>query len=335
MAQEISSGKRPPIPFNTLASVLIASRFTCCVCHDTGRSVVVHHIEDWAKSRDHSCDNLAILCLEDHDKAHKSGGHTQNLTPDLVRQAKRQWEEKVAKMDTRAILDASAVESASWWLFNHIRLFGLAADLNIELSKVKGFTDARRRGLLDDSGLLQPRDPQTSWMYEGGDGIPLHRYVTGVLRAVLEHLTVYNVSDDLDRSILAGVIHSGQFIFLQGTIYFQTRGVASRGPGQTIIGTRRVNGVEISFTADRWEATANSVWGSWLKGRQDIGCLLRVMTVGRSDTGAFHIGTTAIAIGAALDGLKTREYANAPYRRGYDFMSEDDLGADEDEFSAP
>jgi len=316
IARKILSGRRPPIPFNELAAALIASRFTCCVCHDPQKSVVIHHIEDWAQSRDHTASNLAVLCLDHHDKAHKQGGHTRNLTHDLVHQAKHDWEAKVAKLDTRAILDASAIDSDVWWLFNHIRLFSLASDLMLDLSRVEGFAGARDRALIDNSGVPRARPPHTSWMYQGGDGSPLYRYVTGVLRATLSHLTVYNISDDLDRSTLSSIVRPDQFLFLQGTFNFQTRGVAALGPGQTVVGVRHVNGVKVSFTADRWEAVSNSAWSNWLKGRREIACALRVINVTRSE-GMIHIETTAIAISAPLGGLKTREYANAPYRQGY------------------
>jgi hypothetical protein len=85
MVQETLSGtRRPPIPFEDIAAVLIANRFMCCVCHDPDRPVIIHHINDWAESHDHSRSNLAALCLADRDKAHKRGGLTQNLTPILV-----------------------------------------------------------------------------------------------------------------------------------------------------------------------------------------------------------------------------------------------------------
>ena len=50
----ILDGGRPPIPIDTLVSVLFANRFICCVCRNPRMSIVVHHISPWAKSRDHS-----------------------------------------------------------------------------------------------------------------------------------------------------------------------------------------------------------------------------------------------------------------------------------------
>jgi hypothetical protein len=75
---------RSEIPFDDLAKVLIANRFTCCVCHDSTKSIVVHHLRGWAKSHDHSPGNLAVLCVDDHDKVHTKKELSRNLTTPLV-----------------------------------------------------------------------------------------------------------------------------------------------------------------------------------------------------------------------------------------------------------
>src|SRR3954464_2040555 len=67
----IRAGGRAVIPFANLARVLWANRFTCCVCRDPSLAVIVHHINPWAESHDHSEENLALLCLEHHARAHR------------------------------------------------------------------------------------------------------------------------------------------------------------------------------------------------------------------------------------------------------------------------
>jgi len=105
---------RPPIPADTLTALFIANRFSCCVCKSRSHSVIVHHIEEWSVSHSHAPENLAVLCLEHHDAAHRRGGLTQNLTLDLIRTFKREWEEQVRRQpfgpndtsDTPAAADA-------------------------------------------------------------------------------------------------------------------------------------------------------------------------------------------------------------------------------------
>jgi len=72
---------RNSIPFNTAGQVLFRNRYACCVCRNSDRSVILHHISPWAKSKDHNPSNLAVLCLEHHDKAHSTSSLSQNLTP--------------------------------------------------------------------------------------------------------------------------------------------------------------------------------------------------------------------------------------------------------------
>ncbi len=328
-AENILKEVRPPIPFRDLARVLIANRLTCCVCRDHGRSVVVHHITPWAKSRDHSTTNLAVLCLDDHDRAHKTGGLTQNLTPKLVHEFKATWEQTVGHMDAKAVLEASAVDSDCWWLFNHVRLHELAVNLGINLNEVSGHRQLYTAGIIEENGTPVSHGRRRSgWIYEGEHCIALYAHGRGVLNAVLERLTVLNISDDLDRGFLAAVVKQGDFLVLQGSIVFKSTVPRKNGPGQSLIGTRKANGVEIFFPADRWEATSNSARACWLSGRQNAICLLRVMSI--DDGGSrLRIGATALAIGAGLPGLRTREYANAPYRAGYFTWGEDDESEDD------
>lgn len=61
--------KSPPIPPGILNKVIYINRHTCCVCRDSTKPIILHHIVEWSKTRDHSEANLAVLCLEHHDEA--------------------------------------------------------------------------------------------------------------------------------------------------------------------------------------------------------------------------------------------------------------------------
>ena len=65
---------RKPIATDILYGLLENNNFTCCVCKGTkSDSFIVHHIKQYSKSKDNSYKNLAVLCLNDHDLAHKEG----------------------------------------------------------------------------------------------------------------------------------------------------------------------------------------------------------------------------------------------------------------------
>ena len=61
---------RPPIPGETIRRLLLKTQRTCSVCYQTGRSVAIHHINAWSKSKNHDEKNLIVLCLNCHGEAH-------------------------------------------------------------------------------------------------------------------------------------------------------------------------------------------------------------------------------------------------------------------------
>ena len=317
----IRAGARSEVPFASLASVLIANRFTCCVCRDPEKSIVVHHIEEWAVSHDHSPANLCVVCLQHHDRAHTKSELSRNLTPDLIRESKRRWEDAVRLRDAQAIIQASRTRSDTWLYFNHIRLFELARSLKINLRDLSGYKPALRAGHIDTSGTLKKRSQAYGYMYEGGDGTTLYHYVRDVLEAIFNRVTVLNVSDLLNGGLLAALTKSGDFILLQGLTSFShpRRAVEPEGPGQTATGTRTANNVKVSFHIDRWEATSSSARNVWLRGSNAVATVMRLVKI-ETKKGKTEVQGTALAIAHGLDEMKTREYSNMPFRRGVDFL---------------
>lgn len=101
---QILTGARPAIPIQTLMQVLFANRFTCCICRNSERGIILHHIIPWEASRDHGAANLAVLCLEHHEKAHIRSTLSRNLDADALRSFKTDWEERCWESDLSAIL---------------------------------------------------------------------------------------------------------------------------------------------------------------------------------------------------------------------------------------
>jgi hypothetical protein len=312
--QNIRAGKRSEIPSDNLVQVLIANRFACCVCHDGTKGIIVHHIREWAESYDHSVDNLAVLCLDHHDKAHSKSSISRNLDGRTVTQFKQAWEAKVQELDNEAVLKASQNNFNAWWYFNHIRLFELASGLQIDFPALRSYRAAMSAKLIDEDGLLRPRTKRALHMYAGGEGMVLYDYVRSVMEEVLAQLKILNVSDILDRGILTSLLQPGDFVFVQGAHVFASAGHQPEGRGQHYTGTRRANHVEFTFSFDRWEATSVSSWG-WLSRRREAASILRIVNIGRRKS-KLTLECTVIGISAAAAGLKQREYASLPYRQG-------------------
>ncbi|WP_456624178.1 HNH endonuclease signature motif containing protein [Bradyrhizobium sp. P5_C12] len=315
---------RPAIPSDKVIEVLFANRFTCCICRNHRRGVIVHHIRKWAKSRDHEVPNLAVLCTLHHDKVHTTSELTKNLDARTLRGIKKKWEADVAEMDIQTILDQSREHASAWQYFNHLRLFELAAEQRIRFKNLDGYDTALQLGMCNEVGRLMPRPKNSGWMYEGGDGQALYWYVRSVLHASLEKLTVANISDDLERGALSALLSAGDFILVQGSHTFSPKTLSHRRPGQTTDGVRKANQVIVEFTFDRWEATSSSAHGRWLSGRVEVTSIIRISKISRTKSGKMRIQGTVFAVAQGFSGLKTREYATYPYRYGVRVISDDE-----------
>jgi hypothetical protein len=312
--QTIYAGPRAGIPSESLARTLWASRWTCCVCREPKKAVIVHHIRPWAQSHNHGEANLVALCLEHHAQAHRRGDLERNLDTQMLVDHKARWEAEVARLDVRAVFEATALPGHHWLWFNHRRLLDLAQQLGIRLTDTPWFPLTFEKGFVDDRGF--PKRNDEPYVASGGDGNYLLTYLRWILHEVLATTALFNVSDDLDRGFLARVVHPGDLILVQGRHVFKNLSKIAKGPGQAVSVRRRANGVEVSFTIDRWEAVATSAWGAWLTGTQCVASIVRVVDVEPTSRG-LQVRATGLAIGLMLRGLATRSYASPgmPVRR--------------------
>lgn len=130
-----------------------------------------------------------------------------------------------------------------------------------------------------------------------------------LLQAVVSKAPIFDISNDLDRSVLKGVVSQGDLLLVRGRHFFRKIKFHDSGPGQNSEVRRAVNGVEVSFLIDRWEAVANSSWGGWLLGTQNASSLVRVVAV-ENEGEKLLIKCTGVAIGGQMPGIETRSYFN-------------------------
>jgi hypothetical protein len=211
-----------------------------------------------------------------------------------------------------------------------MRLFELARTLRTDFRKLDGYMASLRAGQIDVQGTLKKRVQSVGYMYEGGDGMTLYRYVCSLWEKILDDITVLNVSDFLDRGLLAAVAKSGDIILLQGLTSFShnRRAREGDGPGQSATGVRKANRVTVSYTIDRWEATSNSARTRWLRGTHSIATVVRLVKL-EMKGGKARIEGTALAIAHGFHEMKTREYANMPFRSGVMLNRGDDDEVDD------
>lgn len=79
--------------------IAINNAGACCVCKRRGIGVNIHHIDH--DSSNNNRENLAVLCVQDHDAHHRPGQYPAmnhlDLSAEDIRRYKREWEEFVAE----------------------------------------------------------------------------------------------------------------------------------------------------------------------------------------------------------------------------------------------
>ena len=70
----IEATKRKPISSDTINRLVKESDWKCCICWDISKEtpLVIHHIIEHSKTKDDSCKNLVLLCLDHHALAHST-----------------------------------------------------------------------------------------------------------------------------------------------------------------------------------------------------------------------------------------------------------------------
>ena len=90
----MSSKSRKKLSQTQKEAILFDSDFSCCICRNRNKPIQIHHIDE--NPANNQMDNLAVLCLEDHDKATIKGGLGCQMTPGLVKKFRDEWLEIVS-----------------------------------------------------------------------------------------------------------------------------------------------------------------------------------------------------------------------------------------------
>lgn len=83
------------IPSDIAAKVLFLADRTCCVCHEEGKPVQIHHID--GNNANSTYQNLAVLCLDCHTATQIQGGFHRKLDAEQVLLYRDDWLSRVAR----------------------------------------------------------------------------------------------------------------------------------------------------------------------------------------------------------------------------------------------
>jgi transcriptional regulator with PAS, ATPase and Fis domain len=108
---------REPINEVIVQQLLENNNFLCCLCKGTkSDAYIIHHLVEYSKSQDNSYSNLALLCPNDHDLAHRGGNAiTNKITVAQIRLAKKNWESQIKKENKiKALKRATNRKKLDW-----------------------------------------------------------------------------------------------------------------------------------------------------------------------------------------------------------------------------
>lgn len=219
---------RKPVPADTVRELLERSNYTCCVCHGAkSSSYVVHHIEEYALTRNNSYSNLAVLCPADHDLAHMKGrGLSARLTADQIRHAKAKWE---ALVERQNVMRACNVGDISHVEFCNIpRIYDLCLQHFGSIPEVPLTSRMLEENLILPSGFvndefLNGRYPDRlvtplKYPFAGGAGL-LRSYLFQLFQEVVKVTGVEDLDSLLNRTAVAEGNLVGRMCLYVGGVY--------------------------------------------------------------------------------------------------------------------
>lgn len=85
---------RKPIPYKIKEEIVRRNKGVCCVCRERGKGYNLHHIDE--NPSNNSLDNIALLCVKDHDLHHRYNEYDNINHSELTRSQiilyKKAWE---------------------------------------------------------------------------------------------------------------------------------------------------------------------------------------------------------------------------------------------------
>lgn len=299
---------RPPIPDAVADGLLYRSKHTCCVCRDSSRGVVIHHMRPWAASRSHDEANLVVLCPVCHDLAHTKKELTHELTPRRLRHHKCEWEREVKQQSTTNLFAGKPwdILEPIWDMFNRQRILDVACTLGVDISQSAGYaalssgnhTYAKRRFRWEDRLRI------------GGESE--YTFFDETLQAIFHASEWLDLRRLWTRTQVRTLARPGSLFALTAHYRFRPKTTTDRGPGQMRFGYYQARKIRVEFTFDAWECTSNSAYSHNLVNGWTCTLLGLVRSVEETQ-GVVLISATCLALGTGFT-----EYRGAKPRIAYE-----------------
>jgi len=326
---KIHKSTRPPIPEETVVKLLYESRRTCCVCRDSSKPIIIHHIEDWSSSRSHDIENLIVLCLEHHDLAHTKKELSLNLDKKQLISFKKRWLDAVKFDDSRAVLNLINDRSSRWDYFNLNRIFELFFEFNINFRDIKTFPLLRNLNILNEIGTFNSdqqwkvNKPNRHYFSDFGEGIMLNYYLKIITERIVEKLELIDLTNKLTKTNLTSLLSIGSYFTVQSGFYFTDY----QGNEENKIDLRRAyyrgKGIVIEFIFESFNCSSSSAKYNHLTSHNIINPILYLKSI-KKENGKLIIGCSCLAIGSYFDNsrIQRRGDVNGTQALDDDFLDD-------------
>ena len=218
--------KRQPIDEDTIQHLLENSNFTCCICKGTkSDSYIIHHIYPYSTSQDNQYFNLAVLCLNDHELAHKEGvSLTLKLTPEQILKTKTKWEKEVQEIKVYKASVNGEIHEVEF--LNIPRILEAYKEIFKKIPKTQYSAELIDNNLLHNDGYLNidkinniadnPHTPLIFFALYGSAMLRFHYFE--IFKKLLQRLDFKDLDKLLNKTaIKAGIV--GEYCFYVGGLY--------------------------------------------------------------------------------------------------------------------
>lgn len=304
------SEKRPPIPNDISNRVLYRNRYTCCVCRNSQKSVILHHIKEWSISRDHSEKNLAVLCLEHHNDAHTTKGLAISLSSDRVQECKKFWEKDCETKDIIEIFRLKDLSNqASWGWINIRRLFEMFFQKKLSITSknfnINTFSILKSNGFLDHNNILISDEKwpisleKKRWYFNDFyEGMYIADYLNSLLEMTLKTTPIIDITKNIrEKSWLRSMVDIDSFICLQAAFYFRDIEKSENNRTNIREAYYQAHGIKIKYTYESWYCLSSSARFCWMSGHVTQTIIGRVRSIIDED-GELIINISCIAAGS-------------------------------------
>lgn len=244
--------KRPPIPASILKKLLSDNLYTCCICKDKGQEVVVHHISPYAVEGKHEIHNLAVLCVKHHSTAHAEFKLAQNLTPDMLHEFKRGWEERVIDVEVWIAGNRHKIGQETLWDWvNWPRLLELCAKEKIGSIKCDAGSRLESENYINADGEFLGNWPYVKidggyFTNQGAIQNALNSYISRMVEVLAGKKSILDISKLIDnREVLKKMIVGGEYVCLRRDFEYKYEGDMYRV-------FARSQAVKLEFSYDPW-----------------------------------------------------------------------------------